>query len=240
MIKNIVIGVLLISLLWLISLNIKEGKFKEYKSWLVKTIELENSKQYTPSKEILEHQERETKLLEYFDGLCKKHDIHYLATAGTLLGAIRHDGFIPWDDDIDLAMNENGIQKLKEMEEELKKDGVTIDYAPAKEHPLKPDRSIHQMRYIDNDGIDVWLDLYEFVKEGEFYYHKFNFQKSHMPKEIFRQDEFEDVVPHKFGRIEINTPRNPYKFLRRLFGEWERLIYEPSHEFKNETANIKT
>lgn len=240
MIKNILIGVLLISLLWMISLNIKEGKFKEYKSWVVKTIELESSKQYTPSKEILEHQEREIKLMEYFDGLCKKHDIHYLATAGTLLGVIRHNGFIPWDDDIDLALDGNGMEKLREIEDELRKDGMKIDYAPAKEHLFKPDRSIHQLRYIDNKGVDVWLDLFEFKKEGNFYFHKFDYQKECNPKEIFNQDEFEDIIPRKFGNIEINTPRNPYKFLRRLFGEWERLIYEPSHEFKKEASNIKT
>ena len=40
-------------------------------------------------------------LLQSFDTVCKKHDIDYWLDYGTLLGAIRHQGFIPWDTDTD-------------------------------------------------------------------------------------------------------------------------------------------
>ncbi|MBR0164425.1 MAG: LicD family protein [Lachnospiraceae bacterium] len=43
-------------------------------------------------------------LLSIFDGFCEAHDLPYCIYAGTLLGAIRHGGFIPWDDDIDVLM----------------------------------------------------------------------------------------------------------------------------------------
>ncbi|SNU06910.1 lipopolysaccharide cholinephosphotransferase [Lachnospiraceae bacterium] len=43
-------------------------------------------------------------VLNKLDELCKKHDISYFAVAGTLLGAVRHKGYIPWDDDLDLGM----------------------------------------------------------------------------------------------------------------------------------------
>ncbi|MCR5547003.1 MAG: LicD family protein [Lachnospiraceae bacterium] len=61
----------------------------------------------------------ELKILSEIDALCKKYNITYFAEVGTLLGAVRHHGFIPWDDDIDLAMKREDYMKFLSVAHEL-------------------------------------------------------------------------------------------------------------------------
>ena len=64
-------------------------------------------------------------LLNLVDNVCKKHDIEYWLDYGNLLGAIRHGGFIPWDDDIDVGMMRNEFDKFyRVILEELKETGL--------------------------------------------------------------------------------------------------------------------
>lgn len=50
--------------------------------------------------------------LKAFTAFCKEHNLTYFAIGGTLLGAVRHNGFIPWDDDVDVAMPRADYDKL--------------------------------------------------------------------------------------------------------------------------------
>ncbi len=67
-------------------------------------------------------QQKQLEILEYVDQLCRKHHIKYFITAGTLLGAVRHKGFIPWDDDIDIGLPRAEYEKFKEIMKKEKND----------------------------------------------------------------------------------------------------------------------
>ena len=54
----------------------------------------------------------ELEILTELDRLCRKHNLRYYIVGGTLIGAVRHGGFIPWDDDIDVSMPRKDFKKL--------------------------------------------------------------------------------------------------------------------------------
>ena len=64
----------------------------------------------------------ELDLLKEFDRVCRKHGITYSISSGTMLGAIRHKGFIPWDDDADISMLREEYNKFKTVANELDSD----------------------------------------------------------------------------------------------------------------------
>ena len=73
--------------------------------------------------DIRELQTRLLPVLETIDKVCKEHDLCYYLCAGTMLGAVRHHGFIPWDDDVDIMMPRKDYEEfIKYSQTELPKD----------------------------------------------------------------------------------------------------------------------
>lgn len=56
-----------------------------------------------------------TEMLEWFHVFCQEHNLRYYILGGTMLGAVRHGGFIPWDDDIDVGMPRADYLKLEKL-----------------------------------------------------------------------------------------------------------------------------
>lgn len=81
--------------------------------------------------------EREFEILLEFDRVCKQLGINYTLSSGTLLGAVRHKGFIPWDDDIDVAMLREDYNKFIAEGQQLLLQHLFIQtYETDKNYPL--------------------------------------------------------------------------------------------------------
>lgn len=76
--------------------------------------------------DIREFQKRSVILLETVDRVCREHGLTYYIIAGTLLGARRHKGFIPWDDDMDIAMMRHDYDILLENADKWLPEGFKI------------------------------------------------------------------------------------------------------------------
>lgn len=112
---------------------------------------------YNPDGSLLRrHQLRMLEILKYVDGICRENNINYWLSSGTCLGAVRHGGFIPWDDDADIEMLREDYLKLEKiLQKETEYDFQTWRTDPYYMHPfakLRDKKSkINEYEY----GLDV-------------------------------------------------------------------------------------
>lgn len=107
-------------------------------------------------------------ILKEFQRICDKNKLTYFAIAGTMLGAVRHNGFIPWDDDLDVGMPISDFIILRNtIEKDIKKPYVFID-------TLNKNRNTQYFYKIENEKTafieesnvnfkkGIWIDILPF------------------------------------------------------------------------------
>lgn len=77
-------------------------------------------------KKLEDAQHASLNILLEVDRICVKHGLKYMMDSGTLLGAVRHQGFIPWDDDIDIAMTRANYETFKDIAGRELPDGMKL------------------------------------------------------------------------------------------------------------------
>lgn len=104
----------------------------------------------------------ELDILTYIDTVCKQHHLTYMIAFGTLLGAIRHKGFIPWDDDIDVCMPREDYNKFVSIMKNIKGQYEMIS------QETNPDYYFLFARIVDTRTISILNGMREIHRLGVF------------------------------------------------------------------------
>ena len=113
-------------------------------------------------------QARLLEILKAYIEVCDKHHLRYFLISGTLLGAIRHGGFIPWDDDIDVAMPREDYEKFIKLQDEYKGTPYFIQTWKSDPHYIYGFAKLRDSSttYIESEFVNhrinhgLWVDIF--------------------------------------------------------------------------------
>ncbi|MBP3487065.1 MAG: LicD family protein [Roseburia sp.] len=136
-------------------------------------------------------------VLGVIDDVCRKNGLQYFADAGTLLGAVRHKGFIPWDDDIDICMKRDEYDRLIKLLPKELPYGFVVAGMYAGSERLQKAAYVPQLRVIADEKL--W-NFNDYMKR----FHGFPYQRvgidifplDAIPKDAKQAELQKDIIRH--------------------------------------------
>ncbi len=179
------------------------------------------------------YREHHQKLLIFIQEIqiyLNKYNIKYWAHAGTLLGFVRHQGFIPWDDDVDFGyLNEKdsiGKDLILNMLDELKSNGYKIE------------KYFFGYKILSPYDKKIFIDLFEFnIKNNQAIQTEESINE--WPKENYNLEELFPLKIDNFENIILPVPNKPINFCLRAYGENFMEIFYLQCHFDTFLYNIK-
>jgi lipopolysaccharide cholinephosphotransferase len=160
-------------------------------------------------------------LMKDVHDVLEQSGVPYFIESGTLLGAVRHDGIIPWDDDIDVGIRKEDLEILeKKALPLLKKMGYDIAF------PRDAfQRNITTMAESEWYGYQIYNNLchldifiYQTKKNGVMRY----VTESFCAHQFFYKKEIYPLKKYALGPLSVWGPQNPMPYLNRSYKDWKR------------------
>lgn len=175
--------------------------------------------------QLWKHQQRMVELLLAFDAICKRHHIRYWLIGGTLIGAARHQGFIPWDDDMDVQMlREDYLKMIEILPREL--DGtMALQCRQTDENYFFQYAKLRDRRSVldENNGYDrifkergIYIDIFPIDKHPKWLQRLSMQTIGHTYKILKRKDLKDEVIIGKVMRWVHLNERIIYPVMRGI------------------------
>lgn len=174
------------------------------------------------------------RILDCLTSLSDEYKFQYCLAYGTLLGAIRHKGFIPWDDDIDIFMTQSDFDRFLELSHQLP-ESLKLKVMDVGFFKVMDRSSI--VSYDGKRGVAVDIFILK-EKPSKLYFYNVHSQRN----VSFSTSSFLPFSLAKFESKEFNIPAKTNAILELLYGDFMKLPPEEkrvSHHSKPESINIR-
>lgn len=186
----------------------------------------------------------ELEMLCDFRKICEKHGLQYFLEYGNLLGAVRHKGFIPWDDDVDIAMPYADYVKFLEIAADefgdkyfLQTSDTDVNYYRTYARIRKNNTTFldaHNLKWDIHHG--VWLDLFPIVEINPGFEYKIKRLIMQISNYMLMDNFFEihiDEFEEKLGKPGVLLVRTFHKIPRHIRVKMKKWLQAPIFKAKN-------
>lgn len=162
-------------------------------------------------------------LLKIVDGLLREQNIFYSMDGGTLLGALRHRGMIPWDDDGDIFIMQQDKGHFIALKDRLAERGIVLQDAGLEAFKLTFDANTLKQQFGIDEKQAANLDIFIMAEDRDGKVRpKSDYYKHLFPKEYFPREELQNMQDYPFGppnkRLSLKGPANPMRYLKTFYG----------------------